>query len=468
MIDDTDNETVTDEPTALRSTDEDASSPSTNEDTHDEFTGSSKERDEWMARDSETLDKGHRREPRDTSVSSGSRSGSTSGGPTDTSRRKDDRGGDGFAETVDERRTQNPHRSSRGDARSHCPSDGGAKRSTGDNEEPTRDNNLPWIDGQQSGANDISRANDAEYFDVQDSVFNTARSTPPRRMNPSDAHIDGDKCSVADLHQDRTPGSCKDDFDDGESIGGQKRGRGNATPRAKEANPEPRSAKSLGNASGSNTEGRVSVTDENLRSERHEDPKMTPSRASSLEGEHVETIELDECQGYNHLQCGFRTDRALVETRPKGETGNGSPVDEQKCSNQDEDREIEQREDADSSIPPLEILTWEGPHQGKSATSRLHRHISGIDTQGAEGDSLPPPKEFLSNPPPEHVTNVENDDESAASKNRPSPETESARPRSALKPPKNGRRRSAADLEWSDGRGTRDVSLKMRISLVEV
>lgn len=167
-----------------------------------------------------------------------------------------------------------------------------------------------------------------------------------------------------------------------------------------------------------------------------EDEMPKKSRAYySSDNENVETIELDE--GESPVVAHI--------VQPREPEDNTSPASVPRKSNQDEEKaEVDEEGDIDLAVPRLEIGDWEGPHQGQSATSRLHRHISRRDTEavGFSG-GVPPPKEFLT-----HKV-VESPSATDCERNTGSDDL--------LQPTTNGRRRSAADLEWNDGGETPDV-----------
>ncbi|CAM9434549.1 unnamed protein product [Ectocarpus fasciculatus] len=159
-----------------------------------------------------------------------------------------------------------------------------------------------------------------------------------------------------------------------------------------------------------------------------------PRAYYSSDNENVETIELDE--GESPVVAH------IVQARQPGD--NPAPASVPRKSNQDEEKEeVDEEADIDLAVPRLEIGDWEGPHQGQSATSRLHRHISRRDTEavGFSG-GVPPPKEFLTHKLLESPSTTDYE-RNTGSDGLPKPTT-------------NGRRRSAADLEWNDGGETPD------------
>ncbi|CAN0503631.1 unnamed protein product [Ectocarpus sp. 12 AP-2014] len=169
--------------------------------------------------------------------------------------------------------------------------------------------------------------------------------------------------------------------------------------------------------------------------EPQNDEMAKKSRAYySSDNENVEIIELDE--GESPVVAHD------VQARQPEDTP--APANVPRKSNQDEEKEgVDEEADIDLAVPRLEIGDWEGPHQGQSATSRLHRHISRRDTEavGFSG-GVPPPKEFLTHRFAESPSTTDCE-RNTGSDGLPKPTT-------------NGRRRSAADLEWNDGGGTPD------------
>ncbi|CAM9795122.1 unnamed protein product [Ectocarpus sp. 12 AP-2014] len=154
----------------------------------------------------------------------------------------------------------------------------------------------------------------------------------------------------------------------------------------------------------------------------------------SSDNENVETIELDE--GESPVVAHD------VQARQPKDTP--APANVPRKSNQDEEKEeVDEEADIDLAVPRLEIEDWDGPHQGQSATSRLHRHISRRDTEavGFSG-GIPPPKEFLTHKLAKSPSTIDYE-RNTGSNGLPKPTT-------------NGRRRSAADLEWNDGGETPD------------
>lgn len=127
-------------------------------------------------------------------------------------------------------------------------------------------------------------------------------------------------------------------------------------------------------------------------------------------------------------------------------------VNEYQVSNQGEEREFAEQAEIVMSTPLLELTEGE-PRQGKSITSRLHRHIPHIDGAGGEVDGyeIPAPKEFLANQSDRSRRIARRDHE----ENPQAKETGRCVVATSLK---RGRRRSAADLEWSGGEAPREAS----------
>ncbi|CAB1098247.1 unnamed protein product [Ectocarpus sp. CCAP 1310/34] len=173
--------------------------------------------------------------------------------------------------------------------------------------------------------------------------------------------------------------------------------------------------------------------------EPRDDEMTKKSRAFySSDNENVETIELDE-----------RENPVVAHNvQPRPPDDNPSPASVPRKSNQDEEKEeVDEEADIDLAVPRLEIGDWEGPHQGQSVTSRLHRHISRRDTEavGFSG-GVPPPKEFLTHKLAESPS-TSDCERKTGSEGLPKPTT-----------------RSAADLEWNDGGITPDVRTRALIT----
>ncbi|CAN0061820.1 unnamed protein product [Ectocarpus sp. 8 AP-2014] len=173
-----------------------------------------------------------------------------------------------------------------------------------------------------------------------------------------------------------------------------------------------------------------------VRPPESQDDEMTKkSRAYySSDNENVETIELDEGE----------SPVVAHNVQVRQPEDNPAPASVPRKNNQDEEKEeVDEEADIDLAVPRLEIGDWEGPHQGQSATSRLHRHISRRDTEavGFSG-GVPSPKEFLTHKLAESPSTTDCERNTGSD--------------SLPKPTTNGRRRSAADLEWNDGGETPD------------
>lgn len=167
------------------------------------------------------------------------------------------------------------------------------------------------------------------------------------------------------------------------------------------------------------------------------------------------TINLDDGHdvGHQQRQSHERRNEPCIDSN---EAGGLSPhVAKSRRSNQDDEGEVIQTEEGDieRSAPSFE-LSWERSRPSGKAAFRLHPHISGASGEG-EGSRharvLPPPKEFLSN----HRS------DSQFSRRRgqqDSSEAKDTKLGSIAKYSVKGRRRSAADLEWSDGEHPRQVN----------
>ena len=247
-----------------------------------------------------------------------------------------------------------------------------------------------------------------------------------------------------------------DDDDDGGSNGGD-RERGKASIPRDVERFEPRGTQSArDDATSGAVEGQCGIDDGKKSIRRdHDCVALTPLRTCPSDNENVETIELDEkipdCKGpIGKVQQGM--DGPELEN-------------ELTRSNQDEEGGLDEEAGSDLLVPPLEILDWEGPRQGQSATSRLHRHISGNDPEalGFVNITVPPPKEFLASRPLQSPARVRGQNEGKDTSGGENLEPESLHLESGLKPARKGRRASAADLEWSDGAEARDVSFSRHV-----
>lgn len=183
--------------------------------------------------------------------------------------------------------------------------------------------------------------------------------------------------------------------------------------------------------------------------EARDDQEMSSVGLCTLpETEHVETIELGKLAGNRPAHSAIID--AISQRRPveEGRDFRG-PDDEQNWSNQSEERDLDQGRELDLSASP-EVLAWEGPHEGKSVTSRLHRHISGVDADPMiRENSLPPTREFLTEHKLEFPPSVQQ-------KGAPSSEigvfmrgARNGRLGRANSSVKASRRKRAADLEWN-------------------
>lgn len=129
------------------------------------------------------------------------------------------------------------------------------------------------------------------------------------------------------------------------------------------------------------------------------------------------------------------------------------------CSNQDEERELDQCAELEILTPSLEI-TWEKPRRRGTATSRLHRHISriGEPEDRPDGHLLPPPKEFLSNHSSGSQSTIRRGQDNP-------PEAKDSGLQLIIKSTRKSRRRSAADLEWGDGELPQEVNAAIDLAL---
>lgn len=246
------------------------------------------------------------------------------------------------------------------------------------------------------------------------------------------------------------------DDDKGDSNGGD-RGRGKRPISRGIERVEPRCTQPAGDAATSGAMEGECGTDDGKKSFRrdHDCVASTPVRTCSSDNENVETIELDE-----------KTPDRKGPTRQAQQGTDGPALEnELKRSNQDEERELDGEPETDVFVPPLEILDWEGPRQGQSATSRLHRHISGNDAEalGSANVTPPPPKEFLASQPLQSPARVRGQNGGNDMPDGKKMEPESLHLENGLKPARNGRRTSAADLEWNDGAEARDVSFSRHV-----
>lgn len=185
--------------------------------------------------------------------------------------------------------------------------------------------------------------------------------------------------------------------------------------------------------------------------------------------ENVETTELDGRLRHDIAEDGNRInsidhDATLLSSECQGSNGD-SPGDvsrqgfhqDQSCNNQEHHLDAHERLEIGL---PTEILPWEGPRSGKSATTRLHRHISGTDGETSDSStSLPQSKEIPAKYPSVSAG-------SQASWND-GPSTSGQRPLDSRALSVNGtqhparveRRTSGADLEWTAGAEALDVGI---------
>lgn len=188
-----------------------------------------------------------------------------------------------------------------------------------------------------------------------------------------------------------------------------------------------------------------------VRERAHGGESTKRSRVYSSDIENVETIELGEGTRYSDAH-----DHAKDDEQHQGDERLPAAVGT--ASNQDEDTEFDEDAEIDREVPQLEIGNWGNPPPGQSATSRLHRHISKGNTDaGNLKGSVPPPKEFLTQRSLEPVVSEQHDAGRAGANAEPNCKAEETISADFLKSTSSGRRRSAADLEWSDGGETPDV-----------
>lgn len=187
---------------------------------------------------------------------------------------------------------------------------------------------------------------------------------------------------------------------------------------------------------------------------------VAAQKAGDFIPDHVETIDLNERRCHTHMdstRCVAEQGRVLGQAQEEPED-NVAHTDEQTCSNQDEERDRDQIAEVDASNPPVETITWDGPRQGKSVTSRLHRHISGTEAE-AMGFDYPSPskKELFTQGPLRSTSWFNNQKEDGGMCDGRNPVFVADKCEDVPQSAKKGRRRSAADLEWSDGGEPRDV-----------
>lgn len=190
-----------------------------------------------------------------------------------------------------------------------------------------------------------------------------------------------------------------------------------------------------------------------VQEEAHVDGFTKRSRIYSSDNENVETIELSEGPHYN--EAGDH-----AKDGDQQQSRDHAPTDVRKGSNQDEDKEFDDDEEIDREVPQLEIGNWGNPQPGQSATCRLHRHLMQSSTEAGNLEvSIPPPKEFLTQGSLQPAVREKHDAGRATTNAGQYRDTEETRSADTPKSASNGRRRTAADLEWSDGGETPDVRL---------
>lgn len=168
------------------------------------------------------------------------------------------------------------------------------------------------------------------------------------------------------------------------------------------------------------------------------------SRFYASENEQVETIELGEDTRHVHADVTIDL-KAHRATGKEQQRSDGSILAGMvRCTNQ-EDSEGGEEIESDVEVPQLELGNVEG-----------HLHILQPDAEAEKFDgSVPLPKEFLKQP---SLKLVENEPREVGK--CPGEAISADSPKSVS----HRRRRSAADLEWSDKGGTPDVRLVSRES----
>lgn len=300
--------------------------------------------------------------------------------------------------------------------------------------------------GRRSKASKDQRETNADIGDGGDAGI--AGSSTRRRRSTADTGDEGDKCRPLRTHP---PGKQRDLEVSGD-VGieakeeAEERSELHPTRSASDANSDTTIELERGIGS---SEGEGVVVQE----EAHGNDLTKRSRVYSSDNENVETIELSAATRSNHAQ-----DHAQDDEQQQA-VGRG-PTDNRKGSNQDEDREFDEDSEIDRDVPQLEIGAWGTPQPGQSVTSRLHRHISQSSTQAGNLQGvIPPPKEFLTQGSLNLVVSKQREVGRAIAKAGKKRDTEETSSTGASKPAANGRRRTAADLEWSDGGETPDVGL---------
>lgn len=295
---------------------------------------------------------------------------------------------------------------------------------------------------RHKGSEDQSERN-AHIVDEVDIV--SAGSPTSSHRSAGDTADEGDKCSAKQLHP---PGRRRGL----EASGTRNNGNGRVEGKGeKEQRSEPHATKSA-----RDMESDITIEQEReigtsmdvggvVQEGPHGDEFTKRSRVYSSDNEIVETIEL--CEG---TRCNNAQDHA--KNYEQQQAGGRIPTDVGR-GNQDEDTEFDEDAEIDREVPQLEIGTW-------SATSRLHRHIAQTGTEaGNLNGSIPPPKEFLKQGLLENVVSDQHEVGRANAIGGHNRDTEKTSSADVPKSVSNGRRRSAADLEWSDGGETPDVRL---------
>lgn len=157
------------------------------------------------------------------------------------------------------------------------------------------------------------------------------------------------------------------------------------------------------------------------------------------ETEHVKTIELGKLAG-NRLEHSAIIDATSRRTLLEEDRDFRGPDDEQNWSNQNEERDLDEGREVD-------LTAWEGPHEGKSVTSRLQRHTSGV---GCDRDnSLPPLREFVTKHKLEYPPKVRQKEALSSEIGILIPGARDSTLGRANSSVKASRRKRAADLEWN-------------------
>lgn len=367
---------------------------------------------------------------------------------------------------VAERRTHDRHRSLQGDARPQSSFSVGSTRSNAEQGECASDTESGKSRQRSWGGNGSS--NHPEEIDEQGNVVDHGVRYPSGRTNKgvSTDGDSGDEHSVLEerrVSKHRPPARFKSAFDDegGIDVEGRDPGISTRSRRGKEEDgaqlsPSLRDVSTAGDAE--DTDGGIHVDQASIQSEL-----AAAQKTEEITPDNVETIDLNESSCHTHTDTANRRGagqgRVLGQTQEERED-NVAHIDEHKCSNQDEERDREQsaEEEVDASSPPVEIITWDGPRQGKSATSRLHRHISGTEAEAMGlDDTSPPKKEFLTNGPLRPLSRFHHQEEDSGTCDGRNPVSVFSKCEGLSQSVRKGRRRSAADLEWNEGEESRDV-----------